>query len=134
MRHRQDHRAPKGFDPARKYLVIVPLLSEVERVRQHASVPFIAPDTNKEFANKSNSLGQLLRDGRNIVTTHALYTIIAQLAREGFLRGYDVIIDEVLDVVSAVDGVTPTSWKRFYVILAMWRSTVRHGDADARMG
>jgi hypothetical protein len=107
----------KSFDPTRKYLLIVPLLTEVDRVKKDAIVPFVSPTNMEGFVNKTDSLRQLLLDNKNVVTTHALYGIVGQLAWYGYLKDYDIIIDEVLDVVGQVDGVTPTSWKSFYLDL-----------------
>ena len=79
-----------------------------------SEIPFVSPSTD-EFDNKSDSLRQLLLDNKNVVTTHALYGIVGQLAWEGCLKDYDIIIDEVLDVVGQVDGVSETSWKLLYI-------------------
>jgi len=64
--------------------------------------------------------------GYSIVATHALFTDVAFLAKEGLLLGYDVVIDEVLSVVRCVTqelliggakakGVGIKSWKGLYL-------------------
>lgn len=105
----------QGLRSDRQYLVIVPLLSEVERFIRDAIVPFVTPQVGDGFSTKTDSLRSLLEEGKNIVATHALFSIAGELAGMGYLNGYDVIIDEVIDVVGQVDGVTKTSWQRFYV-------------------
>lgn len=105
----------KGLSRDRQYLVIVPLLSEVERFLKYASVPFVTPGVGEGFSTKTDALRSLLEEGKNVVATHALFSIAGELAGKGYLNGYDVIIDEVMDVVGQVDGVTSKSWQRFYV-------------------
>jgi hypothetical protein len=105
----------KSFVPGRRYLVVVPTLDEVERVINDASVLFVEPSDQGEHKTKSADLESLLRQGLNIVTTHKLYMDVAVFARQGLLEGYDIIVDEVLDVCAQVDGVSPKSFQEFYV-------------------
>lgn len=105
----------KDLKPDRQYLVIVPLLSEVERFIKEASVPFDTPQVGEGSPTKTDALRSLLEEGKNVVATHALFSIAGELAGMGYLNEYDVIIDEVIDVVGQVDGVTKISWQRFYV-------------------
>ena len=81
----------------KKYLIVVPLLSEVERIIDESDVPFHQPnsDKNSQHRTKYESLETLLLEGKNIVTTHQLYSAIVSLAREGLLSDYHIIIDEV---------------------------------------
>ncbi|TPJ17781.1 hypothetical protein FJW04_09565 [Mesorhizobium sp. B2-7-3] len=104
-----------SFEADRKYLVVTPLLSEVDRIIGNAKVPFDQPDDTGEYRTKRESLRDLLSSGKNVVTTHRLYTEITSLAAEGFLDGYDIIIDEVPDVCAQVEGLNGGSFKKFYL-------------------
>lgn len=104
-----------SFEKDRKYLVVVPFLDEVERVMGDSKVPFHQPLTDGDHKTKREHLEALLISGENIATTHALYADVAMMARQGLLDGYDIIIDEVLDVCAHVDGVKEKSFKQFYL-------------------
>ena len=106
-------RMLKSFKRDLKYLVVVPLLSEVQRIIKDASVEFKEP--SDEQSNKSESLEELLLLGVNVVTTHKLYTDVAHLARKGLLSDYHIIIDEVLDVCKVVSDKSSTSVRELYL-------------------
>jgi hypothetical protein len=113
----------------RSYLIVLPLHSEVERFLKNAPVDLVEPVTTAEggvHERKRDHLRELLLGGHSVVTTHALFTDVGYLAKEGLLLGYDVIIDEVLDVAHCVTneivtpgatarGVTMRSWKDLYL-------------------
>ncbi|RUX21431.1 hypothetical protein EOA27_06025 [Mesorhizobium sp. M2A.F.Ca.ET.037.01.1.1] len=103
----------QSFRSDRRYLVITPLLSEVERIIEKSEVPFDQPDD--EGRSKRDSLRELLSSGKNVATTHALYTDIVALANDGLLDGYDIIIDEVPEVCRAINGGKIKSFQRLYV-------------------
>lgn len=107
-----------SFDPKEKYLVIVPYLSEVERIISESKVvKFCQPiaEFNDSHNTKYDSLELLLAFGNNIVTTHKLYNEISILAEQGLLNDYHIIIDEVPEVCSLVTHKTSYSIKEFYV-------------------
>ena len=106
----------EGFRDDERYLVIVPYLSEVTRVIENAEVPFFEPQTNDCGATKLDSLRDLAFRGENIVTTHAMYYNLVDVAREGLLRSYRIIIDEVVDPLKAL-GRTPGNfaWEDIYI-------------------
>ena len=106
-------RMLKSFKRDLKYLVVVPLLSEVQRIIKDASVEFKEP--SDEQSNKSESLEELLLLGVNVVTTHKLYTDVAHMARKGLLSDYHIIIDEVLDVCKVVSDKSSTSVRELYL-------------------
>ena len=93
-----------GFNNQNKYLVIVPLLTEVQRIIEHSNkVPFVEPkecDNNK--GTKYASLEEHLLLGHNIVSTHKMYEGLVPLAKAGLLDDYHIIIDEVPDVVKPI--------------------------------
>jgi hypothetical protein len=107
----------KGFEVGRKYLVIVPLLSEVQRVIcQSKGVVFVQPHEKDNEANtKTSSLEAQLLHGLNIVTTHKMYERLVPMVHEGLLDDYDIIIDEVPDVVKSITSKSKTSIDEFYV-------------------
>jgi len=107
----------EGFQSDRKYLVIVPLLSEVERVVQGAkSFHFQQPHANdNEAGTKTESLKALVLQGHNITATHSLHERLVPLAREGLLSDYDIIIDEVPKVVTSITSKSKTSIEEFYL-------------------
>ncbi|MBB3544113.1 hypothetical protein [Rhizobium sp. BK399] len=104
-----------SFKQGERYLVVVPLLSEVERVILRAVVNFVQPTPGGENDTKSEHLITLLREGVNVVTTHKLFTEIASAASLGLLDDYHIIIDEVLDVVKGVVGKSARSFDQFYI-------------------
>ena len=106
----------KSFQEDRKYLVILPLLSEVDRVVETATkVSFSQPSKNdNEAGTKEASLEEMLLTGQNIATTHSLHQRLVSMARRGLLDDYDIIIDEVPEVVEHVAEKSTTSIEEFY--------------------
>lgn len=81
------------------WLFVTPYLTEIQRVRQ------CCPDKHfhepHQYVTKLNGLKSLLREGRNIVTTHALFDYLDDEACELIKStGYTLIMDEVHDVVA----------------------------------
>jgi len=105
----------RSFQPDRRYLVVVPLLTEVDRVINEACVPFHEPQVDSGVGTKADSLEMLLKRGVNIVTTHQLYRDIVFLAKAGLLDGYDIYVDEVPEVLSSYGEVKPESLREFYL-------------------
>lgn len=106
-----------GLNINDKYLVIVPLLSEVDRViEQSKEVPFVQPHVNdNEAGTKFASLEEQLLLGYNIVSTHKMYESLVPLAKAGLLNDYHIIIDEVPDIVHPIASKSSTSIQEFYV-------------------
>ena len=106
-----------SFNKQEKYLVITPYLSEVERViEQSVGVEFVQPSTEgSTHLTKLDSLRELLVTGCNIVTTHSLHERLAPQADEDLLSDYNIIIDEVPDIVEQVATKSKTSIKEFYL-------------------
>ena len=76
-----------------RYLFIVPLLTEVERIRKGcASKDFVEPS---QFGGKLNNIKQLLAEGRNIVSTHALFSRFDDETLQYIKDGnYTLVMDE----------------------------------------
>ena len=80
-------RMLEGFKPNSKYLVVVPYLSEVQRVLEGSKVVLFKQPLAEEtsYGRKTDNLEELLISGENIVTTHRLYGSIVKMARQGLL-------------------------------------------------
>ena len=106
----------KSFKEDRKYLVILPLLSEVDRVVETTTkVRFSQPSENDNEAGTTEaSLEEMLLTGQNIATTHSLHQRLVSMARS-ILDDYDIIIDEVPEVVRSVTSKSETSIDEFYI-------------------
>ena len=107
----------KSFKQEEKYLVILSYLSEVDRIIEDTTdVCFVEPIAEDNIQNtKTESLKELLLTGQNIATTHSMYERLVPLAEEGLLEDYNIIIDEVPEVVKPVSTKSKTSIKEFYV-------------------
>ena len=110
-------RMIEGFRPENKYLVILPSLSEVTRVIEGSKdIEFVQPHANdNEQGTKTSSLESHLLLGSNIATTHKMYERLVPMVKAGLLDDYDIIIDEVPDVVRSVTSKSRTSIQEFYV-------------------
>lgn len=106
-----------GLSPDKKYLIVVPLLSEVQRIIDHSDIDFHQPngDEGKKQKTKYDSIEFLLLEGKNIVTTHQLYSAIVSLARDGLLSDYQIVIDEVPNVCDVIRNKNKRSLKEFYL-------------------
>ena len=106
-----------NFNNQDKYLVIVPLLSEVDRVVEGSKeVKFVQPDEcDTKEGTKYTSLAEHIAEGRNVVSTHHLYEDLVPLAKAGHLKNYHIIIDEVPNVVKAVSTKSKISIDTFYI-------------------
>ena len=107
-------RMIENFKENQKYLVILPLLSEINRVIEASNdVEFVQPDDKQ--GTKTNSLESHLLLGKNIATTHEMYERLVPMIRDGLLDDYDIIIDEVPKVVEMVTSKSKTSIQEFYL-------------------
>ena len=119
-------RMIENFKEGQKYLVILPLLSEINRVIEASNdVEFVQPDDKK--GTKTDSLESHLLLGKNIATTHEMYERLVPMIRDGLLDDYDIIIDEVPKVVEMVTSKSKTSIQEFYL-------NAGYLDVDARTG
>ena len=127
MEKRHDNNANQD-----KHLVIVPLLSEVDRIVEGSmEVEFVQPYTNDNDAGtKYASLEEQLILGRNIVSTHKMYESLVPLAKAGLLSDYPIIIDEVPDVAQSIATRSKTSIDEFYIHAGF--SEVDEGSGLAR--
>ena len=107
----------EGFFSDLKYLVIVSSLTEVVRVIEWSkSIPFQQPRVNDNDAGtKTKSLENMVLQRQNIAATHSLFECLVPLARQGLLSDYDIIIDEVPEVVRSVSSKSKVSIEEFYL-------------------
>lgn len=110
----------KSFDLKRRYFCVVPTRSEVDRYIKEAVVPFTTPEDRTYTDDQGNKrhtlkihLKELVEDGENIVTTHALFDQINM--REFPLTDYHVCIDETFDVVQHLQGPSEAGFHKTYV-------------------
>lgn len=85
------------------FIYITPYLDEVKRIKTSTNRKFYEPEyyqNNKLYSSKFDSLHALLSEGKNIVSTHALFKRANRATRELIYNGsYTLILDEVMDVV-----------------------------------
>lgn len=89
------------YDEDVKVIYITPYLKEVDRII--ASCPnrnFIQPETRKGKGSKMTHLISLVTQGKNIVSTHALFTNITEELIDALkLHNYVLYLDEVFQTV-----------------------------------
>jgi hypothetical protein len=89
-------------DKQSNYIYITPFLKEVSRVKQSCiDRYFVEPLNNGN--GKLDALHKLLKDNRNIVSTHALFRMSNDTTRELIQsNNYTLILDEVCDVIEQI--------------------------------
>lgn len=84
-------------NPDKKFLCVVPLLSECERFKEKTDIDIIDPE---KWGSKWKSFRWLVENDKNIVTTHSLIKMMdldmLELLKS---RNYVLMIDECLDVL-----------------------------------
>ena len=91
-----------------KILFVTPYLEQVKRVIEECPLKkFTEPLISKGHGKKIQHLKSLIRDGNNIVTTHALFQLfddeVIEMIRE---QGYTLYLDEVTQVIELYTGLT----------------------------
>lgn len=97
-----------------KFLVVVPLLSEVDRITNACSdLRFKNPQAIN--GKKLFHLLELIERGENIVTTHALFKLIDRDIYKAIKNeNYTLILDEALDCVDIFDQITTNDRKLIF--------------------
>lgn len=99
-----------GFDKETRYLVVHEFLEQCDDIINNpAEVPFVQPEAT-QGQTKGQHLETLIRQGKNVVTTHSLYPSIVGLVREGLLDEYVIIIDETPDPLETPQGPLKGTW------------------------
>lgn len=98
--------------PDNKYLFITPFLDEVERIIKGCKdLDFAEPN---ERYSKLSDLKNLISNGRNIASTHALFSIIdSNVVELLYANGYILVLDEVLELIEPL----PVSTKDIQLLL-----------------
>ncbi|TWI56084.1 hypothetical protein IQ10_01972 [Halalkalibacter nanhaiisediminis] len=86
----------------KRYIYITPFKTEIERVLNSMQREFVQPETTKG-GTKLESLKKLIVEGRDIVSTHALFQRMEKELIELIeMQGYTLILDEVMNVLQDV--------------------------------
>jgi hypothetical protein len=104
-----------SFKPHEKYIVIVPYLTEVDRVVSDAVCDFYAPQVDEESSTKRQSLLELAIEGKNIATTHKMFESLVSVCRQGYLDDYNLIIDEVPETIKVAYTLSKASINEIYL-------------------
>lgn len=84
-----------------KFMFITPFLTEVKRIKNSVTNrKFSEPEADKDNVTKLESLKRLVRQGKDIVSTHALFSNIDESTLT-FIKShnYTLILDEVANVI-----------------------------------
>jgi hypothetical protein len=101
-------------EPTKRFLIIVPTLSEVERILAETdSDRFQTPSSDN--GTKADDLERLIHSGVSIVTTHKLFNESVNIAIEGGLKYFHVVVDEVPDVILKARTVSKEAFEKLYL-------------------
>lgn len=94
-------------EPSNKFIYITPYLDEIKRVKDATY------NYNRMFepiykgGSKQNNLHKLLKEGKNICSTHALFQKSNDITRDALrANNYILILDEVMNVISELNDFT----------------------------
>ncbi|WP_306291522.1 hypothetical protein [Paraliobacillus ryukyuensis] len=94
-------------DDEHSYIYITPYLEEVQRVKKETKKTFYEPKVHMndgQLLFKQDAFHELLRQNKNIVSTHSLFSRSNEETMELiYSNNYILILDEVMDVVEQVD-------------------------------
>lgn len=105
-----------SLDEDSNIIYITPFLSETERIKRECpDKKFVLPDSRLGKGSKLNHFMELVAKGKNIASTHALFSNIndelIELLRS---QNYILVLDEVMNVVSQLDLYKDDSRKTDY--------------------
>ena len=85
----------KSLSSNEKYLIVLPTLDEITRVINGSKhVRLLTPELGLDGATtKKEALQTLVLAGEIITITHALFSSLEGVAKEGLLSDYSIIID-----------------------------------------
>lgn len=91
----------------KRFIYITPFLDEVTRIKKEVKGrTFKEPDDKNDEGRKMSSLKQLIADGHDVASTHALFSSADEELIDLIQgSGYTLILDEVMKVIESV-GVT----------------------------
>lgn len=86
--------------PDNRFIYITPFLDEVERIKKSCSRTMYEPNVKHGKGQKLESLKLLMSEGKDIVSTHALFhNIDNELISLIHSGGYTLILDEVMNMI-----------------------------------
>ncbi|WP_313236132.1 DEAD/DEAH box helicase family protein [Sporosarcina ureae] len=89
--------------PSTKFIFITPYLTEIERIIKNTTKSFVQPEQNGR-RSKLDSLKYAIANGKNIVSTHALFKRCdSELIQLIEAENYVLILDEVLDTIDEIN-------------------------------
>lgn len=107
------------LSPNDHYLIIVPYLSEVERIITGAAAKGVSikqPLAEPCSKSKRENLIELVQSGHSICTTHAMYPRLYEAAQQGLFKDYIVIIDEVVETVKPLKySPSKGAWQQIFL-------------------
>jgi hypothetical protein len=89
-----------------KFIFVTPYLDEVQRIKREVdNRDFKEPEVKHGSGTKLQSLKRLIANGEDIATTHSLFAMVDEELLD-LLRweNYTLIVDEVMDVISVLQG------------------------------
>lgn len=93
-------------DKENNYIYITPYLSEVARVKKESTRRFYEPKVHSKDGQilfKQEAFHELLREKKNIVSTHSLFLMSNEETKELiYANDYILILDEVMNVVKQI--------------------------------
>jgi len=89
-----------------KFIFVTPFLDEVQRIKQEVTNrDFKEPDVKHGSGTKLESLKKLIANGEDIATTHSLFSMADdELIDLLKWENHTLIVDEVMDVISVLQG------------------------------
>ena len=94
-------------EPQNKFVYITPYLDEIKRVKNATHEDNRMYEPMYKGTTKHENLHKLLREGKNICSTHALFQKSNEITREALrANNYTLILDEVMDVVEELRDFT----------------------------
>ena len=115
-------------NPGRKFIYITPYLDEANRIKRGCpDARFVEPSSRLKETNfrKLNHIANLIKQGRNITSTHAAFRRYTQdMLRDIRNQGYTLIVDEAVDVL---DEIEVNNWD-IQVLVAGGYLKVANGD------
>jgi hypothetical protein len=106
-----------------KIIYITPFLAEVKRIIDNCPCKhFIQPNSGEFKGSKSKHLLSLVQNGRNIVSTHALFMNISEELIDALrINDYTLYLDEVFETVGSYnisedDSNDPSNWEKNEII------------------
>jgi hypothetical protein len=96
------------LDRETKVIYITPFLTETERIKKSCKGRYFQlPEAKHGQGSKLTHFKDLLRQGRNIASTHSLFSMIDQETMDLIeANNYILVLDEVMEVVASMDILT----------------------------